>query len=61
MPTSQQTANEALIYWQGLRNQGLSPVERLEVLMRDFFSPPAPEDIEYELTLRDVAFEMAAA
>jgi hypothetical protein len=61
MPSSQQTANEALIHWQALRAEGLTPAERLEVLMRDFFSPPSPSDLQYEITLRDVAFEMAVA
>jgi hypothetical protein len=60
MPTSQQTADEAVIQWQSLRSEGLSPGERLEVLMRDFFAPVPPGDIEYDLTLRDVAEQMAA-
>lgn len=55
------TANEALARWQSLRTEGLSPADRLEVLMRDFFEPPNPSDILYELTLRDIAAEMAAA
>lgn len=60
-PTSQQTADEALARWQALRSDGLTPDQRLEALMRDFFAPPSPSDLLYELTLRDVAAEMAVA
>lgn len=61
MPSHQQTASEALARWQSLRAEGLTPADRLEVLMRDFFEPPSPTDLQYEITLRDVAAEMAAA
>jgi len=50
--TSQQSADAALAMWQSLRS--LPPIERIEILMRDFFSPLAPCDVEYEATLRRV-------
>jgi hypothetical protein len=61
MASSQQTADEALALWQSLRAAGLTPDQRLEVLMRDFFAPPSPVDAEYEITLRYVAAVMEAA
>lgn len=61
MPTSQQSANDALARWQELRASGLTPDQRLQVLMDDFFAVPAPSIAEYEITLRNVAAEMEAA
>jgi hypothetical protein len=40
-------------------NAGLTPDQRIEALMRDFFAPPPASDFEYETTLRDVAIAMA--
>jgi hypothetical protein len=58
MPTSQQEADIALARWQALRD--LPPESRIDVLMAEFFQPPPESDFLYEMTLRDVAFEMAA-
>jgi hypothetical protein len=57
--TSQQTADLALAQWQALR--GLPPDERIEALMASFFLPPSETDMEYEITLRNVATEMQEA
>jgi hypothetical protein len=57
--TPQQHADLALRQWQGLRS--LPPDERIEILMRDFFAPPPASDLEYEITLRNVAMEMESA
>lgn len=61
MSSPQQTANEALVRWQSLRSEGLTPDQRLQVLMRDFFASPELLDVEYEIVLRQVAAEMVAA
>lgn len=61
MPSPQQSANEALARWQSLRSEGLTPDQRLQVLMRDFFAAPELLDVEYEITLRQIADAMAAA
>jgi hypothetical protein len=61
MSSAQQTANEALARWQALRAAGLTPDQRLEVLMADFFAPPSPTMAEYEITQRYVAAIMEAA
>lgn len=54
--TPQQQADAALQLWQSLRS--LPPEERIEVLMADFFRPPVESDLEYSITLRNVAMEM---
>jgi hypothetical protein len=59
--TPQMQASLALAQWQELRNAGLTPGQRIEALMRDFFAPVPVSDFEYELTLRDVAMTMAEA
>jgi hypothetical protein len=56
--TSQQSANLALAQWQSLRD--LPPEERIEALMAEFFLPPPENDILFEITLRNVAMEMAS-
>jgi hypothetical protein len=56
--TPQQQADITLARWQALR--WVAPEERIEILMRDFFAPVPPCDVEYEATLRNVAMEMAA-
>lgn len=61
MASPQQTANESLARWQSLRSEGLTPDQRLQVLMRDFFAAPELLDVEYEIVLRHVAAEMVAA
>jgi hypothetical protein len=53
--TPQQNANVALVIWQQLRAEGLTPEQRIERLMADFFAPVPPSDVEYEATLRNVA------
>jgi hypothetical protein len=58
MATNQQQADHLLGIWQASRE--LPPDERMSILMRDFFRPVPPSDMEYAATLRDVAFEMAA-
>lgn len=55
--TPQMQADLALQQWQSLR--ALPPDERIEVLMAQFFLPTPASDFEYEITLRDVAAEMA--
>jgi hypothetical protein len=55
--TNQQTADAILQQWQSLR--ALPPDERIEALFFDFFAPPPASDMEYEITLRNVAMEMA--
>jgi hypothetical protein len=57
--TSQMNADIALQQWQSLR--ALPPDERIEVLMAEFFSPPIASDLEYEITLRNIAMEMESA
>lgn len=57
--TPQMQANTALQQWQSLR--ALPPDERIEILMAEFFSPPLATDLEYEITLRNVAMEMEIA
>lgn len=57
MTTRQQEADIALRIWQ--QHRALPPDERIEVLMAEFFRPPPPSDLEYEIVLRDVAAEMA--
>lgn len=61
MPSPQQTANEALFRWQALRAAGLSPDRRIEVLMDEFFAPPAPLDCEFDAIQREVTAIMEAA
>ena len=62
MATPQQIASEALLRWQALRGAGLSPDERLEVLMADFFAPPPVAcDVLYDATMREVAAIMESA
>lgn len=56
--TSQQQADDALARWQALRNEGLTPIERMERLMADFFKPPLALDIRYEDQLKAVTAEM---
>lgn len=56
--SSQQEADCLLGIWQ--RSRELPPEQRLEKLFLDFFSPPLASDMEYEITLRNVAMEMAA-
>jgi hypothetical protein len=55
----QQSANLELAQWQALRNAGLTPEQRMERLMSDFFAPIPPSDIEYQATLNRIAEEMA--
>lgn len=55
--TSQQSADLMLQQWQALR--ALPPEERIEKLFTDFFAPPPPSDLLYEITLRDVTEAMA--
>jgi hypothetical protein len=55
----QQSANLALCQWQALRNAGLTPEQRMERLMSEFFAPIPPSDIEYQATLNRIAEEMA--
>jgi hypothetical protein len=55
----QQSANLELAKWQALRNAGLTPEQRMERLMSDFFAPMPPSDIEYQATLNRIAEEMA--
>lgn len=54
MTTPQQTADQDLARWQALRAAGLTPDERLEVLMREFFAPVPPCDVLYAATQREV-------
>lgn len=56
MVTPQQQVDLALQQWQALR--ALPPEERIEALMADFFRPPVESDLEYSITLRNVAMEM---
>lgn len=56
--TSQQHADQLLEVWQQYR--GLPPDERIEALMAQFFLPAPETDALYEITLRNVAMEMAA-
>lgn len=60
MVTRQQNADDALAKWQSLRNEGLTPIERMERLMADFFLPPIELDTKYEDQLRAVTTEMMA-
>lgn len=53
-------ASMALAEWQRLRNCGLSPEERLERLMAEFFLPPIEMDVRYSDVLRAVELEMSA-
>lgn len=55
---SQQQADILLRIWQ--ENRALPPEDRIEALIADFFSPLPPCETEYEITLRDVAMEMAS-
>lgn len=57
--TNQQTADALLQQWQSLRD--LPPESRIEALMADYFLPPPETDILYEITLRNIAREMADA
>lgn len=57
--TPQMQANIALQEWQSLR--ALPPDERIEALMASFFLPPSATDLEFEITLRNVAMEMQDA
>lgn len=59
MPLQQSKDRADLARWQELRNAGLEPEERLEILCRDFFSPPIALDCQYEAQLRDVREEMS--
>lgn len=53
MVSSQQQANISLRKWQMYRD--LTPNERLEKLLADFFAPPAETKAEYEITLTRVS------
>jgi hypothetical protein len=55
--TSQQSADRDLSIWQA--NRRLPPEARIQALLREFFAPPRETD-EYEITLRNIALEMAA-
>jgi hypothetical protein len=57
--TSQQTADALLQIWQ--QHRALPPEQRIEALMASFFLPPSETDLEFEVTLRNVATEMADA
>lgn len=59
MQTSQQHADTALQQWQQLRNAGLTPQQRIERLVSEFFAPPINLDVKYEDQLRAVTMEMA--
>jgi hypothetical protein len=56
--TNQQFADTALAQWQELR--ALPADERIEVLFNQFFAPPPPSDLEYQILLNRVHEEMAA-
>jgi hypothetical protein len=60
MTTSQQQADAALQKWQEFRRQGLTPDERIEILMREFFADPLASEVEYQAVCRRVAEEMSA-
>lgn len=57
--TNQQFADAALSRWQELRD--LPPEDRIEILMSDFFRPPAISDVEFEAAMRMVSEVMADA
>lgn len=54
---SQQQADIALQQWQSMRD--LTPEERIDMLMFDFFFPPLVSEAEYEIQLHAVSIEMA--
>ena len=55
--TSQQHADLALQQWQAMRD--LTPEERIDMLMFDFFFPPPISEAEYQIQLSAVSVEMA--
>jgi hypothetical protein len=55
--TNQQTADALLQIWQ--QHRALPPEDRIEALMASFFIPPSETDLEFEITLRNVAEAMA--
>jgi hypothetical protein len=59
MATNQQNADALLQIWQASR--ALTPDERMSILMRDFFRPVPPSDMEYAAQLAAVSAEMEAA
>jgi hypothetical protein len=58
MATNQQNADALLQIWQASRE--LPPDERMAILMRDFFRPVPPSDMEYAAQLAAVSEAMAA-
>ncbi len=59
MVTSQQSADAALQQWQQLRNSGLTPEQRLDRLMAEFFLPPIDLDVRYQDQIDRVSEEMS--
>lgn len=58
MMTPQHQANLDLARWQLLRDEGLTPIERMERLMADFLKPPLALDVRYQDQLAAVEKEM---
>lgn len=52
-------ASTALAEWQRLRGLDLTPLERLERLVSEFWLPPIDLDNRYQDTLKAVEMEMA--
>lgn len=59
LTTPQHHADMLLRQWQALHS--LPPEERIERLFLDFFAPPPPSDLEYEITLRQITETMMEA
>lgn len=57
--TPQENASAALAMWQQLKRRYRDPGDRMDALMREFFAPPPPCEVEYSALERTMIEEWA--